>query len=86
MPRAWTCTRSPSHGTFLQAGIEALQREHTWAQRGMDVLAGSEGKDVFKRVDRLACPLCCAAGLSGWVRPATDAEIASLNLPAATAA
>lgn len=59
MSRAWTCISDPdSHGSFLQAGLDALSARY----------------GALQPRDRYGCPRCIAAGQPGWMRPASSTE------------
>lgn len=59
MTARWACIDNPAHGSFLRAGIEAVQAICAWARRPMG---------------RLVCPRCAAEDKPGFVKPATQEE------------
>lgn len=84
MPTAWSCSTYPdTHGAFRQLELDEFQAKTPWARRGFDVLAGTETKTVFTRIERFACPACTADGKPGFMRPSTHGEILELDRRAA---
>jgi hypothetical protein len=64
MPAAWTCSAEPKkHGSFLQLGLDNLS-----------AIFGA-----VQPMDRYACPVCLAQNQSGWMKPATESEVAALS-------
>ena len=77
--KAWTCRAHPvAHGTFLQSGIEQLQKLSYWARRGLPGLVSEHGS-IGQPAERFACPMCVSRGHDGFVRPATAAETAEIE-------
>jgi hypothetical protein len=63
MPSAWTCTTYPDlHGSFLQSGLDTLSAIY----------------GALQPRNRHGCPVCLAMGESGWMRPASGAEVERL--------
>lgn len=63
MARAWTCREEPiRHGSFLQSGLDTVSA----------IYGGIQPKG------RYACPVCIALAKPGFVRPASESEVAQL--------
>lgn len=64
MPKAWTCSAFPEkHGSFLQLGLDNLS-----------AIFGA-----VQPIDRFQCPICAADHKPGWMRAATEREVATLS-------
>lgn len=89
--RAWTCIDFPdTHGAFPQSGLDEIAAKYGLGEYRVSLtITGLEGSKQRTRLEaraaagacdmrRYACPRCQREGRTGFLRPATQEEVARM--------